>query len=172
MGHDGTEMCPALVLFEAPIRAIFTHGMHYACTTSHAACTPRAFHGIFFSFLVSQKKRKNEANAGWVQITRRRCKAPPGALLPEEHAAMRLLQKGKATAVGSGGRSQVCWQQEVNRWRVSIHSSSKQVLQRPTELAPRHHEVRIQRVLEDLVIRVPTACTRRRGHACSRAHRR
>ena len=140
--NDGTDMCAALVLPKARTRAVFTHGMHCACTTSHAACTPRALHGIFFSFLVSQKKRKNETNAGWVQITRRRCKAPPGALLPKEHAAMRLLQGEQASAVGSGGRSQVFRQQEVNRWRVSIHVSSKQVLQRPTELAPRHHELR------------------------------
>ena len=87
VGHDGTDMCPALVLPQAQTRAVFTHGMHCACTTSHAACTPRALHGILFSFLVSQKKRKNETNAGWVQITRRRCKAPPGASLPKEQVS-------------------------------------------------------------------------------------
>ena len=111
MGHDGTEMCPAVVLFKAPTRAIFALGIHHACTTGHAACTTRAFYGIFFSFVVSQKKRKNDTNAGWVQITRRRCKAPPGALLPKEHAAMRLLQGNQASGVGSGGRSQVLRQQ-------------------------------------------------------------
>ena len=165
MGHDGTDMCPALVLPQAQTRAVFTHGMHCACTTSHAACTPRALHGILFSFLVSQKKRKNETNAGWVQITRRRCKAPPGALLPKKHAAMRLLHEGKATDVGSGGHGQVVRQQLVSRRGVSIHASAHQVVQRPTELAPRHHDVRIQRVREKIVIRGPTVCTRRRGLA-------
>ena len=50
VGHDGTETCPALVLLKAPKWAIFTHvhGMHHTCTTSHAACTPRAFRWIFF----------------------------------------------------------------------------------------------------------------------------
>ena len=165
MGHDGTGMCAALVLPKARTRAVFTHGMHCACTTSHAACTPRALHGIFFSFLVSQKKRKNETNAGWVQITRRRCKAPPGALLPKKHAAMRLGQGKQASAVGSSGLTQVFRQHLMGLRCVSIVGPPHQVLQRPTELAPRHHEVRIQRVRVDAVIRAPTVCTRRRGLA-------